>query len=262
MSEEARRAPDAAADRQLGDEWLDWDGSIEKIAPVNKRLFVGVAALAVAVLVGLVYGALWLMQPRLMELSPTFYEAVRLLAYIFSAIVALWLILFVVSTISGTSILGRILIIPLPVNWLLSIALRLRKIVGVSSDRLFNSFLRIHNILLPGRKVISPDELLVLLPRCLRRDDHAFMRSLRDKYKFRMATAGGGQQARRQIRSSMPKAIIAVACERDLLSGFLEVNPHVPVIGLPIMRPEGPCKNTEINKEELESLIEKFLPSR
>jgi hypothetical protein len=256
---ETQREPVKARDRKLGDEWLDWDGSIEKTDPARKRLFVGVAALAVAAIIGLLYGALWLIQPRLMDISPSLYAIVRSVSYAVSAIIGLWLLFFIASTVTGISILGRLLIIPLPVNWLLNIALRVRKVVGVSSDRLFNSFLRIHNVLLPGRKVLSPDELLVLLPRCLRRDDHLYMRSLRDRYKFRMSTAGGGHEARQQIRTWMPKAIIAVACERDLLSGFLEVNPHIPVIGLPIMRPEGPCKNTQIDKVELESLIRKFL---
>lgn len=259
MHREARNEPTTASDRTLGDEWLDWDGSIEGTDPVRKGLFVGVAALAVIVLVAAVYAILWLIEPRLMQISPALYAVAKWSAYIFSGIVALWLMFFVISAVTGFSILGRLLIIPLPVNWLLNIALRLRKIVGVSSDRLFNSFLRIHNILLPGRRLLSPDELLVLLPRCLRREDHAYMRSLRDKYGFKMATSGGGQQARKQIRTSMPKAIVAVACERDLLSGFLEVNPQIPVIGLPIMRPEGPCKNTEIDKDEFESLVRKFL---
>jgi len=259
MSEGAKRESVKAADRKLGDEWLDWDGSIERTDPVRKRLFAGVAALAVAVLICAVFAILWLIEPRLTEIDPVLYTTVKWVAYAFCAVVALWLLFFVFSAVSGLSILGRLLVIPLPVNWLLNIALRVRKIVGVSSDRLFNSFLRIHNIILPGRRLISPEELLVLLPRCLRRDDNAYMRSLQDRYKFKMATAGGGQQARQQIKTSMPKAIIAVACERDLLSGFLEVNPHIPVIGLPIMRPEGPCKNTEIDKDELESLIKKFL---
>jgi hypothetical protein len=259
MPEEAERESVKAADRKLGDEWLDWDGSIERTDPVRKRLFASVAALAVAVVICAVFAILWLIEPRLIEIDLALYTTVKWVAYAFCAVVALWLLFFVFSAVSGLSILGRLLVIPLPVNWLLNIALRVRKIVGVSSDRLFNSFLRIHNILLPGRRLLSPEELLVLMPRCLRRDDNAYMRSLRDRYKFKMATSGGGQQARQQIKTLMPKAIIALACERDLLSGFLEVNPHIPVIGLPIMRPEGPCKNTEIDKKELESLIRKFL---
>jgi hypothetical protein len=254
MPEEAERESVKAADRKLGDEWLDWDGSIERTDPVRKRLFASVAALAVAVVICVVFAILWLIEPRLIEIDPALYTTVKWVAYAFCAVVALWLLFFVFSAVSGLSILGRLLVIPL-----LNIALKARKIVGVSSDRLFNSFLRIHNVLLPGRRLLSPEELLVLLPRCLRRDDSAYMRSLRDKYNFKMATSGGGQQARQQIKASMPKAIIALACERDLLSGFLEVNPHIPVIGLPIMRPEGPCKNTEIDKKELESLIRKFL---
>jgi hypothetical protein len=56
-----------------------------------------------------------------------------------------------------------------------------------------------------------------------------------------------------------PKAIIAIACERDLLSGFVEVNPRIRVVGVPNERPEGPCKNTVIDKSELERLVRKFI---
>jgi hypothetical protein len=174
-------------------------------------------------------------------------------------VIILWFAFLFLSALTRIPMLGRLLIIPLPVNWLLNMVLRLRKIIGVSADRLVNSFLRTHNLLFPDRRLVSPEELLVLLPRCLRREDHAFMREMRDNYGFKMATAGGGQQARKQIKSLMPRVIIAVACERDLLSGFLEVNPHIPVLGLPIKRPEGPCKNTEIDKNECESLIRRFL---
>ena len=57
----------------------------------------------------------------------------------------------------------------------------------------------------------------------------------------------------------MPRAIIAIACERDLLSGFLEVNPRIPVIGLSNSRPEGPCQNTEIDLGQIEQTIRHLL---
>lgn len=245
-------------DRKLGDEWLDWDGSIGKTDPVRKGIFVGVAAIAVAFVIGCTRVFVWLVEPRLHGIDPMVFSVVNWVAYFFCVILILWLLFFTISSFAGTSIFGGLLIFPRAVNWLLNIALKVGGVLGISKDRLVNSFLRVHNILLPGQRVVSPGELLVLLPRCLTRENFAYMRSLRDKYKFDMATAGGGQEARKKIMTSNPKAIIAIACERDLLSGFVEVNPRIPVLGLPIMRPEGPCKNTIINQEELESLLRKL----
>jgi hypothetical protein len=59
-----------------------------------------------------------------------------------------------------------------------------------------------------------------------------------------------------------PQAIIAVACERDLVSGLQDVAPKIPVFAIPNKRPEGPCKNTFINIEELEASIKDFLETR
>lgn len=79
-------------------------------------------------------------------------------------------------------------------------------------------------------------------PRCLNKENNIRLRQLRDHYHFQMATADGGTEARLKIKEVRPKVIIAIACERDLISGFKEVNPYIPVIGFPNFRPEGPCK--------------------
>ena len=161
MPEKVKNKVSMVTDRKLGDEWVDWDGTIDRTGPVRKGTFVGIAALAIAFLIGAVYFILWLIEPRLIEISPVLCSVLNWAAHIFMAVIALWLLFFALSAIAGTSILGRLLIIPYPVNWLLNIALRIRRIVGVSSDRLVNSFIRVHNVLLPGRHTLSPDELLV-----------------------------------------------------------------------------------------------------
>jgi len=246
-------------DRKLGDEWLDWDGSVDAHGSSKRGMFVGVAALAVVFIIAAVYAVFWLIEPRLLQISPIAYDIALWLAVAFCGIILLWLLLFTISSLAGVSIFGGVLIFPRLVNWLLSLAIKVGGVVGISRDRLVNSFMKVHNILLPGHRFLSPKDLMVLLPRCLQRDDFGYMRQLRDKYEFEMVTAGGGQEARKKIETSRPRAIIAVACERDLLSGFLEVNPRIPVIGLPITRPEGPCKNTMVNRSELESLLRKFI---
>ena len=74
-----------------------------------------------------------------------------------------------------------------------------------------------------------------------------------------MSTVGGGNAARKKIKELRPRLIIAVACERDLLSGFREVNKQIPVIGFPNKRPEGPCKNTCVDLSEIEATIQKCI---
>lgn len=63
-----------------------------------------------------------------------------------------------------------------------------------------------------------------------------------------------------KVKEAKPKAIIAIACERDLASGMADVFP-IPVIGVLNERPNGPCCNTtvDINKvrDAVELLIDK-----
>jgi hypothetical protein len=49
----------------------------------------------------------------------------------------------------------------------------------------------------------------------------------------------------------------AVACERELLEGLREIG-GVPVICITNRRPEGPCKNTEVDLEEFEAAVRRL----
>ena len=63
-----------------------------------------------------------------------------------------------------------------------------------------------------------------------------------------------------KVKEAKPKAIIAIACERDLASGMADVFP-IPVIGVLNQRPNGPCCNTTVDikkvREAVELLIDK-----
>ena len=50
-----------------------------------------------------------------------------------------------------------------------------------------------------------------------------------------------------------------MACERDLLSGIQDICNQIPIIGIPNIRPEGPCKNTTIDLNEFEKAVHTFL---
>lgn len=261
MSDELKDKAQPRKKRVLGDEWQNWDGQIDTELENTKRiLFILVSVFGVFLTAGAVLLFDWLIHPRLMEISSFLGMAIQYCLVGFAALVALWLILFIISSAFNFRLFAPLLLVPKLINFLLGLTLKVGKIMGISEDRLVNSFFKIHNLILRFKKIrIKPQELMVLLPRCLKKDYFQNLRRLKDKYNFQMFTVGGGTQARLKIRSVMPRAIIAIACERDLLSGFLEVNPKIPVIGLSNSRPEGPCQNTEIDLRQIEMTIRQLI---
>ena len=69
-----------------------------------------------------------------------------------------------------------------------------------------------------------------------------------------MAVVTGGTLARQVVKGLRPKAILAIACERDLTSGIQDVFP-LPVIGVLNDRPFGPCFNTQVDMERVERTV-------
>lgn len=81
---------------------------------------------------------------------------------------------------------------------------------------------------------------------------------LKKERNIDVVVATGGTFARKFIKEKRPKAIIAVACERDLTSGIQDVR-RIPVLGVLNQRPEGPCYNTLVSIDEIEKAIDFFL---
>jgi len=145
--------------------------------------------------------------------------------------------------------------------------------------RLLGAFVEFHNELVRAQEVsVRASELLLLLPVCLQKADcpHKVtinpdnckrcggcqigsLLDLRDEYGFHLVIATGGTQARRAVKRYKPKAILAVACERDLASGIKDVR-NVPVIGIPNQRPNGPCYETRVDldaiRKELAAILD------
>jgi len=249
------------ADRRLGDEWADWDGSPTEIsADTDGRVFIGLAIASIVVVLGITALFGWLIYPRLNQLGSIIGTLFNGFYFLLAAILLTWLMVFILVAVTKKPFLSTLIIIPMLVNVLLEIALRVGRILGVSRDRMFNSFLKLHNLIIDSDpRRVRPDKLMVLLPRCLTREMNKSLKTMGEKYGFIVATAGGGGEARRRIREHRPSLIIAVACERDLLTGFVDVNPHIPVIGFPNIRPCGPCKNTEVDLERIEATVRKHL---
>jgi hypothetical protein len=157
-------------------------------------------------------------------------------------------------------------------------AVLIASIFRIDRNKMQQSFIAINNSLLFSiRKKVQHDRILILLPHCLQlhnckakiTDDihHCLdcgkcnikeLNALGDKKGIYIAVATGGTLARRVLEEKRPKIVIAVACERDLSSGILDAFP-LPVYGLINIRPNGPCRDTQVDVNALNSLIEKII---
>ncbi len=81
---------------------------------------------------------------------------------------------------------------------------------------------------------------------------------LKEEFGTNIRVVTGGTLARKVVKDLRPKAIVAIACERDLISGLYDVR-NLPVIAIVNKRPEGPCVNTSVNVDEVRSAIGHFL---
>ncbi len=238
----------------------------------RKRLFFGLAALAwvLAATVGLV---LWrISAPGLGQL----HMALPVLAAIVigAGVAAL-----------GLGTLGMVLAtlgVRPPVQiartfawWAINLVFRpvvlLGRLFDIERERIERSFIEISNHIVRGRHVqVLPRQLLLLLPHCLQLDrchhkiTHRIqnckrcgmcpigsLARLAEYYGVHMAVVPGGTLARKVILELRPRAVLAVACERDLVSGIQDVFP-MPVIGVLNDRPQGPCCNTDVDLDKLE----------
>ncbi len=154
----------------------------------------------------------------------------------------------------------------------------LSKLVHFDINKVRNIFTDLNNrVVLTNNKKTKPEDILILLPHCLQNTacsnkitsniDNckkcglciiSTLIDIRDRYNTEMFVATGGTLARRIIKEKKPEAVIAVACERDLSSGILDVK-KVPVIGILNERPYGPCINTTVNVKNIEKAIQLFI---
>ncbi len=243
------------SDRVLGDEWAEWGGE-DQNADTNgpKRLFFGLWLLLTWMLALTLIVGWYMVAPRLREASPLLDRWLLCSAALTVALFHLWYAETAITVLTGKNFQALVpsffltgFIVP-KVLWL---AERLK----FSRDKAGNSFVKVNNALVQARSKKNDEKVLVLLPRCLTKDSLRGARGLRDRYNFEVATVAGGSLAREMIMKKRPTVVIGVACERDLVSGIRDVPPSLRVMGIPNQRPDGPCKNTIIDLEDLEKAL-------
>lgn len=141
-------------------------------------------------------------------------------------------------------------------------------------------FIRLNNAVTRLRcHRVESDHLLLLVPSCLQRtgcgqsigetidDCNACgqcnvtdLLALRDEFGIRCSMAAGGREALAFVADRNIRAVVAVACEKELIQGILAVFPK-PVLGVVNIQTDGPCRNTRMDiglvREAVRTLLER-----
>jgi len=246
-------------DRRLGDEWADWNGTSdpsELDIDEKLRTFLALAGGALLIILAALELGWYLAKPRIEQLSPFLSHLIG-----WSALVVAVFLLLLVSFETTLVIVFKRSLFPYPLAGrlllsLLSKSMWLGQKFGISRDRVGNSFIKAHNLMLKTHAgALRGDVLLVLLPRCLEKETKRQVIERVNGRAVQIVTAGGGEEARRAIRQHNPSLILAVACERDLISGIKDLAERIPVLAIANKRPEGPCKNTHLQLDELDDVL-------
>ena len=253
-------------DRKLGDEWIDWKGNLDpREGEINESLstFLFLASGVLLIFIVLLFLGWFMVKPRFQQLNPQL------------EMFAGWLIVGFTTCFVISAILEGVLLrtfkkslfpygwIERLVVWLLPKTIWLGKKFGISKDRIGNSFIKMHNfVTMSFIGKLNASRILILLPRCLKRDARARLMSRLNGSDYKVYTAAGGEEAREAIRQYRPTTILAIACERDLMGGIKDVADKIPVIAIPNKRPEGPCKNTDFPLSELDEALSALAAAR
>lgn len=243
-----------------------------KLYTKNKNLFLFLG-LAVIILMTLFLFLVWLVaQPGLERINLSLDSVIFILILIFSVFIGFSFIFMSITAVFGIKLTS--LHIYKIVLFLMPFISLLGKLIGKSKEEVRNSFISLNNALviaLKGGREFK--KLLILLPHCIQWFECSFrvtgditncrrcgkcqipdILDIMEEYSIKAAVATGGTLARKIVQEEKPEFIIAVACERDLTYGILDVYP-IPVLGILNERPEGPCINTRFDLEKFKLVL-------
>ncbi len=249
-------------DRRLGHEWDEWDGTPlpnQGNYDSPPRLFFAWSLLAMVALLAIGAGILALVSPHLASLHPSMPGIAWTVLGALGAVTITWWLLITGSFVLKRSLLPERLAERGPflrlMSWTSRVATWFKR-----RDWVENASVKVYNglAILRARKV-GAGELLVLIPRCLSRETLDGVLQVAGKYAVPVFVATRGQLARRVIRERRPRAVVAVACERDMVTGLRDVAGKVPVLGLTMTLPSGPCKDAGLDLVHFEKWVKAYV---
>lgn len=249
-------------DRRLGHEWDEWDGR-----PLPNRgdydsspaLFFAWSAVTLILGLGVVALGLFLLAPRLSGIHQAAPSLLWSGLLVTGSILWAWWSVLVLSHELGRPLLPERLAERGPFLRLMRLTSRVADRFG-RRDWVENAAVKVYNTLaMMRRRKVGQGELLVLIPRCLSKATLDGVLGIAGQYGVPVFVATRGQLARRVIRERRPRAVVAVACERDMVSGLHDVAATIPVLGLTMTLPSGPCKDAALDLARFEEWVRAYV---
>ena len=241
----------------------------------KKRLFLGLLMVSEFLVALLIYGLWKICCPGLENI---FEELPALVGALLMVIATLALgaagnLILAVKGLPTLKVLHRYSFAIIKI--LFPVSVHIGKIFGIKRRQIEGSFVAVSNLIFMKSGIKVPaKKLLVLSPHCLQlsscphkitRDPNNCKRcggcnvgdlmTLADELGFTFFVATGGTLARQVVVKNRPLAVLAIACERDLMSGIQDVYP-LPAVGVLNIRPNGPCYNTRVDMNEVRRVLD------
>jgi len=243
----------------------------------RKRLFVFLLASSLFSVALIFLFAWWLVSKQYLILNQIILTLALVFFILLFLIISIGVFLLVYSLWSFRVYKGANVFIRKAIDFLFPMALKLGHWLGIDDDKIKNSYIQVSNQLVKLEQEMIPlEKILILAPHCLQRVQCPYkitvdvnncrscgqcpvgdLLTLSREKGTQLVIATGGTFARKFIKEKRPKAIVAIACERDLTSGIQDVE-VIPVIGIINQRPEGPCHNTRVNLCQVEKAVDYF----
>lgn len=245
-----------------------------------KRIFLGLLLTVSLLLLGTAfYLFIFVLDPRVF-FSRGVLMGVTLSALLFTLLFLCGLLAIVFTIMQKRTFPGLRWLIEKTLLLLYPFVLQIGRFLHITQEKIERSFIEVNNqmaIAGASRLKVKANELLLLFPHCLQHDkcrykitrqvencrrcgncQMAEILRLSSEKGLCVEVVTGGTLARQAVQKHQPRAVIAVACERDLSSGMLDSFP-LPVIGIINERPQGPCFNTRVDLKMLEAAIDSLL---
>ncbi|WP_028991662.1 DUF116 domain-containing protein [Thermoanaerobacter thermocopriae] len=244
----------------------------------KKRIFLGILAVTFLVFTLVVLGILYVINRGKIELYR--YLFITLMIFVLSLMAIIVAVIgatfYVVVGKKSNKILNSFIANFLDLFYPLVVFVA--RVLDLKIEKVEQSYIEIKNFLFNKNiKRYAPQDILILSPHCIQNSNCKFkvtydidncrrcgkcqindLVNFKEKYDVNVAVATGGTMARKVVKDTRPKVIIAIACERDLTSGMQDVK-KIPVYGIINDRPNGPCFNTRVDVSKIEKAIKKLL---
>lgn len=244
----------------------------------DKNLFLNILSVIILVIFLAAVGLILLVQNSGIHL---YIIVIGIMIFIFiTTVIYLLILLLLTIRISKKDSIPKALI-PLfesSIKHIYPIMIMFSRVLKIEKDPIRRFFSEVNNkIVVLKSKKLRPEDILIITPHCLQKslckhkvtgdinncrrcgacDIHSLL-DLCTSYNVKLEVVTGGTLARKIIKDHRPKGIIAVACERDLSHGILDVK-GIPVIGIKNERPNGPCHDTCVDVNKVEDAIKHYL---